>query len=531
MTEALLKIEADEKGIWISALSDEISQASVKNFLRANGVRKYDEKAVQEFVKQKLRSPFKIAGRDAAEEKEAVITVQLAKDNMTAAVSIEPPFFTKNWPTLSDLEETLQKKNVVHGIDKEALKKIVDLKIIEEPVIVAHGYAAQNGENAWVELLMDPDNVPQADLNAQIIDHRNRSAFMNVLKGQEIAVKHPATLGTDGKTVIGSPVKAIPGKDASFGSGGGLEVSENGLLLTAAIDGRLSRKDGKLVILPELEVKGDVDFGTGNINFTGSVKIAGAVREGFHVFAAGNIEIKGTVEGAQVESLSDIIIGGGVRGMGKARIVAEGSISVGFVDQAVIQSNADIKVKDAVLHSTLSAQNAVIIMGGQKGQLAGGKVQAGMEVACQTLGSEMGTKTEVIVGVPPALAERRKEVSAQIAQHKNNLEKLEANLVFLKKQEQAGSLDDKKRAILMTATKTKFQLQSLLSSLNDEYKELEARLELGRAKGIVRVKEVCYPGVQISIRGAVYVVREVCKFSSFVYEDGEIKLRAYDHGI
>ena len=43
--------------------------------------------------------------------------------------------------------------------------------------------------------------------------------------------------------------------------------------------------------------------------------------------------------------------------------------------------------------------------------------------------------TEIIVGVPPDQTERRRELQTLIAQNNANLQKLEANLGFLKKQE------------------------------------------------------------------------------------------------
>jgi uncharacterized protein (DUF342 family) len=394
--------------------------------------------------------------------------------------------------------------------------------------VVAQGTPAQNGKNAWIEELIDPDRAPEIDADAQKIDHRARSFFVNVRQGQEIAVKHPATAGKDGTSVLGTTIKAVPGKDVAFPIGGGLNVSEDGLLLTAAIDGRLQKKDKKLSVLPELEVKGDVDFSIGNIDFTGSVKILGAVREGFRVVAAGSIEIKEMVEGAHVESSNDIVIIGGVRGMNKGRIIAGGKVVAGFADQAYIRSRADIEIKNSVFHSDVAAQYNVTVMGAQKSQIAGGKIQAGVAVICQTLGSEMGTKTEVIVGVPPEQAERRKELLTLISQHSENIDKLEASLGFLKKQELAGTLEDGKRALMATATKSKFQLQSSLKAMVDELKEIEERLELTRSRGVVRVKNICYPGVIITLRGFAYVVREAVKYAAFVFDNGEVRLRSFD---
>ncbi|MCL2009079.1 MAG: FapA family protein [Synergistaceae bacterium] len=531
MADDILKIEADSKGVWITALSDDFTLASVTNFLRNKGVRKYNEKAVEEFARQKNRDPRRIAERDPVEERHAVVVVHTSKDNMTASVSVEPPFFTYPWPSGKDVAESLERKSVVFGIDQEAIKKLTELKLGDEQVTVAQGKPAVNGKNSQIELLVNPDHAPETDQDAEKIDHKERSVFVSVKQGDHIAVKRPSTEGENGMTIAGVVIKAVPGKDIPFPIAGGLDVSEDGLQLTAAIDGRLTRKENKLVVLPVLEVKGDVDFSVGNVDFTGSVKILGAVREGFQVLAGGGIEIREVVEGARVESKSDIVIAGGIRGMSKGRIIAAGNVTAGFADQAYIRSNGEIRIKNSVFHSDVGAHNTITVMGGKKSQIAGGKIQAGVAVVCNTLGSEMGTKTEVTVGLPPEQTERRKELQASIIKHKESLEKLETNLTFLKKQEKAGTIDDSKRALMVAAMKSKFQMQAALKSMQTELNDLESRLDLAKSKGVVRVKEMCYPGVTVTIRGFTYAVREPIKFTAFVYDEsaGEIKIRHFDY--
>jgi uncharacterized protein (DUF342 family) len=58
--------------------------------------------------------------------------------------------------------------------------------------------------------------------------------------------------------------------------------------------------------------------------------------------------------------------------------------------------------------------------------------------------------------------------------------------------------------------------------------ELDRDEEENRLDGCVRVKNICYPGVTIIIRGLRYIVRERLRFTKFVYEDGEIKLKSFE---
>ena len=530
MTDAKLRLEAGEDGIWISASDGEFTQNDVYDLLKSHGVTKYDLRSLEQFVRAKTGERCKIAPRDPANEKDAKITVSLPKDNMTASVLIDPPFFTKPWPTEEDVLQALKTKSVAFGIDREAIQDILNRRYTEEYTVVARGSPPVQGKNARIELIIDPDR-PVEIRDDEKVDFWSRSTLVTVHSGQEVAVKHPPEAGKDGKTVVGTPVKAAAVKDTDFSFGDGLAKDErNPLSLVATAEGQLKKQGGKLVVLPELEIQGDVDFGVGSIDFTGAVNIHGSVREGFRVIAQGNIDIHGMVEGAEVDSQAAVTINGGVRGMGKGTIRASGDVAIGFADQATIRSGGNIMVKNAILHSRLYAQKSVIVLGsGQKSQIAGGRVEAGLEVSCQVLGSEMGTKTEVIVGLPPEQLEKRRILQAEVAKCEENLSRIEPNLVTLKKLEALGQLDEQKRAMMMSLTKMKFQLQAALESMNMEVKDLEYHLESVRDKGIVRIKGICHSGVQISIRGLTYLVREDCKYTSFVVEEGAIALKPFDY--
>jgi len=110
-------------------------------------------------------------------------------------------------------------------------------------------------------------------------------------------------------------------------------------------------------------------------------------------------------------------------------------------------------------------------------------------------------------------------------------DRIEPNFILLKKLEAAGQLDDNKRVMLMNLTKMKFQLQATLESMQTELNALEENLALVRDKGIVRVKDICYSGVFISIRGLNYIVRENCKYTSFIADDEKrcIVLAPFDY--
>jgi len=530
MTGNIFKIEANSEGVWLSATSDNFTPVDLAKFLRLNGVRKYDAKTINEFADTKKRAPQKIADRDSECEMDAVIDVRLTEDNMAASVIVEPPFFTHPWPDKAKFLESLEQRNVVFGIDEETIERLAELKLPDELITVATGKPPVNGDGASIEILLDPDRAPEVDYEAEKIDHKMRSAFLNVKQGDIVAVKYPAGKGENGSTVLGGEIKASVGKDMAFPVANGFEISEDGLTLTAAIDGRLLRKGNKLSILPELEVKGDVDYSVGNIDFKGRVIIFGAVRDGFRVLADSDIEVKQIVEGGILKSSASVSVKGGILGMGRGRIAALGSITASFIDQAYVRCGGDITIKNSVLHSDVGTHQTITVIGGPKSQIIGGKIQAGLSVVCNTLGSDIGTKTEIIVGIPPELNERRKELINSIAEYKEKIESLESDISFLKRQELTGNMNEKKRFLLADTTKSKFQSQASLQAMQDELLAIETSFALAKFKGVVRFKGICYPGVFVTIRGTTYTVRESFKSGAFIYDEktAEIKLVPFD---
>ncbi len=530
MADGTFGIEIREDGIYLRALEGaDYSLPSVAGYLKGCGVENYDSDRISTFSKTRPEEPFKVAERDPEQEKDARCSCRISPDGMKAELMIDPPFITKPWPAMEEVLSFLAAEGVVEGIDQGAIRSLLAAKEGNEWIPVASGSAAIDGSDADVEYRVQfGSSRPKEVDGSENVDLKNLSSVTIILKNQLLAEKIPAKEGIDGITVKGAVLRAKNGKDRPLPSGEGTFVSEDGLTLSALIDGNLVLRGGKLHVLPVFQVDGDVDYSVGNIHFIGAVLVNGAVREGFEIVSSGNIEVRGVVEGARLESKGDISVSGGIRGMGKARIDAEGSITVGFVDQARVRSGQDITITNAVLHSDMAANGTVTVLGGQKSQIAGGRIQAGQEVRCLTLGSEMGTKTEVVVGVLSEISEKRKERLAFLADNEGKLEKIDANITFLKKLETMGQLDDNKRALLISLTKAKFQLQSQCGAARETLALLNEQMESSRLKGCVRVKGKCYPGVTVSMRGLTYIVREEQQFCAFVFDEGEIKVKPFD---
>jgi uncharacterized protein (DUF342 family) len=299
--------------------------------------------------------------------------------------------------------------------------------------------------------------------------------------------------------------------------------------LFADCDGNLYIKDQKLMVNQTFEVSGDVDYGVGNIDFIGPVTVTGSVREGFEVSSGSDLHIGGVVEGATLFAEGEIQVKTGVRGTGKAKLTSKGNIIIGYIDQAFVRSERSVKVSDVILNSDVGARFDVIVGGGKKGQIVGGRVLAGSEVVCEILGSEMEPKTEIMVGLLPEIIEERRVIQENLKSIEAQIEKIDANIDFLKDlQHTTGELKQDKQELLAKITKAKFQLKAQFSTARKRLDELDKDADENRIDGCVRVRNICYPGVAIVIRGVRYLVREKLRFTKFVYEDGEIRVKSFE---
>jgi uncharacterized protein (DUF342 family) len=329
-------------------------------------------------------------------------------------------------------------------------------------------------------------------------------------------------------TVTGKEVPAVKGKDIPLPQGKGTVISEDGLQLLADIPGRPSIINNRVCVLPVYEVRGDVDFKTGNIDFIGNVIVTGNVTSGFSIKSGGDIEIFGNVdEGVSIEAGGKVVIKGNVYGKGKTNIVAGGDILARFVNSANLKTNGNIKIIEAAMDCTLIAGKKILIEGGKKGLLVGGVARAGEEVRVITAGNLYATETHIEVGINPELREELKKIEDKIAQDQENLEKTQNAIASLKQlQKQLGELPPQKKELLLKLTRVQFQLMGELKTSVERKVQIEESLKQTVAAK-VSVADIVYPGVKITIKRATTVIREEMRFVTFYEKDEQVKVGSY----
>lgn len=496
-----------------------IGEPLVFEDLKKRHISEYNKALVIKCVRDAKGESIKIA-EPPTPEVDPEIQVIVSRDRMEASLQIIIPKNSKPI-TIESVMDKIHQSGVVFGLDHSAIQKAFDRP--GSKVICATGQKPVDGTNAFIRYHLDIENKGRpAEQEDGRVDFKNLHIFTTVYEGQLLAEKIPPTTGKQGMDILGQQVPAKSGKDMPMPVGKNVKISDNNMIV-AAIAGQLLVANNKIHVIPLIEVKGDVDLSTGNIEFVGNVVVRGSVQAGFTVKAQGDVEIAGTVSGGIVEG-KNVIIRMGIQGMHRGYIKAAENVVAKFIENATVYAGNEILVNDVILHSKISAGKKIIVEG-RRGVIAGGTVAAGEEIRAKVAGTHMATNTELEVGVNPVLREEYHYNRKEIKKVETSLEQALKALAILKSMDQAKMPQDK-REMMLKLTKAQFHLVGQVESMRNRITEIELAIEEMR-NGRIRVSDIVYPGVKIVVGTLVKPVREQIRFASFFAEDGEVKIGAF----
>lgn len=457
------------------------------------------------------------------------LELTVSKDKMRATVEIGVENIDKWSP--ERLVRELGTEGVVSGVDKKKIDKLFKKKLFNQPVHVAFGTPAEDGKNGYVKHHIDVSRVrgTPKELASGGVDLKDIGVFTVIAKDQLLAELMPPTAETVGKDVYGAQVDAKPGKEAKLSGGKGTRLSADGKNLHADTDGILEGSADKIAVNPALVVQGDVSYGTGNIDGNVSVAIGGNVLAGFSVKSKEDICISGVVEAAEITSEKNIVINAGIQGDNRAVLTAGGMISAVFANEAKLIATEGVFTKSGITHCEVNA-TGIVETDGERGVIVGGDVNAGIEIAARTIGSELGAATSIQVGPDMAGLERRaKELGDQRKVLEANLEKLQEVMTMLQSAQTTGRrLPAHQLRMAQEKLQSHGALAKQMKEITEQEKELRQRVTKERdIKRYIRVKDTIWPGVTIRIMNASMTVKNPMKAVLLTFEDREIKTYAY----
>lgn len=448
------------------------------------------------------------------------LTIKITPDGMKSFMTINNHNLNNSSLDLNTIVYKLWEKGVKFGIKGQVIKTMLEKQIYDRSILIAEGTPPQEGKNAVIEYRFKDGN--KANLTEDLegrVDFRELGLINVVYAGDVLATKTLPTQGLSGKKVTGEEIPVKNGQDINIPLGENTRLSSDGLTLFAALDGYVFWKDNKIGVKTTYEVSGDVDMNVGNIYFVGPVKVKGDVKEGFTINAKGDIEIGGGMENATLISEGNITVTHGIVGK-RSKVVANGDLKCKFIQNANIEAKGNVIVHDAILHSNVDAGKSVVVLGGKKGAIIGGKITAKNEVNAKNIGSISETLTEIEVGVEPGI---RQEILA-----------LEESLFAERKQLQEEKL---KYNTLMARNETNLAEQSL-----NKQKELEQTIKmmyhslsqhknyvLSNQKGKVSAIDTLWPGVRLTIGNSTFLPKIDYRYVTFVNKSGTIEQQRYEN--
>ncbi|GHU63919.1 hypothetical protein FACS189445_6960 [Spirochaetia bacterium] len=186
--------------------------------------------------------------------------------------------------------------------------------------------------------------------------------------------------------------------------GKNVHLGDDKVTIISDMNGQVVEVGGKINVEPVYTVDGNVNLKTGNIIFLGTVIVKGSVEDGFSVKAAGNIEVNGTVEKAELDAEGDIIVHQGITGSKVNGIIRAGkSIWARFIENTALEAGDMVVAQDGIINSRVDAFKRIICQG-KRATIVGGRLRTSEEINAKVLGSPTaGTETicEVGGGSPP----------------------------------------------------------------------------------------------------------------------------------
>jgi uncharacterized protein (DUF342 family) len=505
--------------------------AQARVALGERGIKDFDQHIVNAAVQNPGGEYVRVGDFEHNPSNDAKMTVEITDQEMKAVLFVTPPGPGGCDILLETYQTFLKDSKVYFGIDMDYLRGFADRPLYKEKVVIAEGLAPVNGRDAYLQYNFETNQTKvriKEGANGRV-DFKDLKIIQNVVEAQPLAKKIPPEQGTPGRTVTGNPLPARDGKDMALPLGKNVHVGDDKVTIIADMNGQVVEVNGKINVEPVYTVDGDVDLKTGNIIFLGTVMITGNVVDGFSVKAAGNIEVNGTVEKADLDAEGDIIVHQGITGRGKEIIRAGKSLMARFIENTVIEAGDAVIASDGIINSRVDAGKRIICQG-KRATIVGGRLRASEEINAKVLGSSTaGTETICEVGVDP----KTKELLTQLAEKKTALEKqyedVKLNIqTLINIKQQRKSLPEDKEAYLQELDEKRVETITDIKKNAEEIEKAQDLLNNLKARGRVSASSKVYPGVRVIIKDAKEDIRTEYRAVTFILENGLVQVTKYE---
>ena len=488
-------------------------EREAKEFLRE--MDRYEDKKLRIEARKALQESQSEGTVEAVEEEKPAevktcCRVFLSANGMAAWALLIPPSDPDDLIDRMTLDAAMLEAKVTTGISEDALNYVVQQHPYFKLIPVACGTPVQEGENGRIvdHYARELDKSVKVDDNG-VADYRALNYVQTIHEGDVICDILPPKAGTAGMRVDGAVAEPVAVKPAKAPLGKYTKVTEDGMHLVAEKTGHLEFDGTNFLIKVLLDIPGDVDYSTGNLDYNGDIHIHGDVRATFEVKASGNVIIDGLVEAAKIEAGGDILISSGVLGDGNAQIICGGDLRAKYLEscEAYVGKSA---FADCVMASQVYCDDTIQILSG-RGAIIGGKIVVGNQIKAKIVGTDSGRKTELELGTQTYVKMKYSTEIAELKEAMSELASLERDIDFLAKklklqEKQSDEVDTATEQRLATALLSKNGVCARIDELSKVQKEVEEK-----KPDLAKCRFECgtvYPPTMLLIGGAIWKFEE-----------------------
>ena len=237
---------------------------------------------------------------------------------------------------------------------------------------------------------------------------------------------------------------------------------------------------------------------------------------GFKIEAGKNINVKGTVENAEVRAGGDIELMSGITG---SELYCEGDLKCRFIENCTVFVKGDI-MAEYILNSNIKCGRSIKTVG-RIAKIIGGSCLAGHNIETTTIGSIANVKTRLELGTDYTVIDRQQKLQEQIPELEKKIESIKPIISLLRQLEASNRLTPEKAEIL---EKAQYNYSANMDMLESAKKELDQIAEAisNRGYGRILCTGMIHPGTTVVIGPTTLHVNETLSNTSLYYSEGEI---------
>ena len=410
---------------------------------------------------------------------------------------------------------------IVYGIQK---KTLLEGLVNNQRLLIAKGTMPIHGKDSVMNRYQLKAYKPDIKEDGTV-DYYELNLINKVNIGDWLGERIDATKGIHGKTVMGEVIPAVSGKQYPliYDKKTVKEQYKNGITtLYSLVKGAVHYQGDKIAVSNLLEISGDIDFKTGNIDFDGYVSVKGIVEDNFSVVADKDIEILGTLGVGSVKEIESrsgsVFIKGGIAGKSKAIIKSTVDLYTKYISDATVICEGDLHVSSYCFNSNIIANQ--VFIDSPNGQIVGGNIEAKMRILSPFIGNSGEKRTVVAIK-----GFDRKALKEEMEELTNKMSALKLRLVKEKQEAfiYSHGIDHNHENM----EKYNNMMQSYLT-LKDDLNELQKQLKtkIGylkiKGEGEVSSQKKIYPNTRMEFKNQVKEIRKETLAACYYFQNGEI---------